>query len=242
MRLKFWVMAMAALAVVSTPAMATYVDDDSNPDSELDLYQIYNALYGTSFSSTAEMSYLQLSTSEDELFDLATLTDPPSTSVDFIARYAGYQQRFGYYTYDDQDNVVYNFLFDVLAPGLVTDGTGASGVITDEPFGFYDDAPIDGDNVWHSEQSLNDDGEDHMVAYWAPCYDSYGNLQYDDEDNIIACDECFIIAFEDRWELGDTDYNDLVVEVCPGIIPEPSTAGLLLLGLGAVLAHRRFRA
>jgi hypothetical protein len=241
MRLNFLVMAVAALAVVSTPAMATYVDDGSNPDSELDLYEIYNALYGTSFSSTAEMSYLQLSTSEDELFALSELTDPPSTAVDFIARYAGYQQRFGYYTYDDENNVVYTQLFDIIAGGLITDGTGASGVVTEEPFGFYDDAPIDGDNVWHSEQSLNNDGEDHMVAYWAPL-SCGGELQYDDEDHLILSDECFIIAFEDRWELGDTDYNDLVVEVCPGIIPEPSTAGLLLLGLGAVFAHRRFRA
>ena len=47
-----WLLAVAG--VFSIPAFATPVSDrwSSSPDDEMNLYEIYNATYGTSFTST----------------------------------------------------------------------------------------------------------------------------------------------------------------------------------------------
>ena len=43
----------------------------------------------------------------------------------------------------------------------------------------------------------------------------------------------YVIAWEDQNNLGDQDYNDLVVEVS-GVQPVPIPAAILLLGSGLV--------
>lgn len=258
MRLKGLLVLTAAFAVLAAPAMALPVQDDLNEAFEMDLYQIYNALYGTTYGSTSGAGGVNpadsleadgLRIALDEVFALAS-----SGNVSFVARYAGQDQRFGYYTNpfggptgDSTTTGVdgdFHWLFDVLAPPNQILGdpgfTPHFGAIpdSDSPIGFYDNSPAGGTTTWFSQSGYNADGTDHMVAFWANGTGGIGG-------------DTFIIAFEDRNSQDarfDQDYNDLVVEVTiEGFIPrdpipEPATVSLLLLGLTAAVVRRRFGA
>lgn len=239
MKLKF-LLAFALVAVMSVPAMASGVVNDPwstvDTEDELNLYEIYNELYGTSYTSTLEMDAIRVN--PDQIFESTGVA-----GAEFRARFAGQDQLFGYYTNPDapfgDEVLVPLFNVDATNNRVVTDTTALTAFITDTPFGLYDTS---GGFTAYSEEALNSDGEDHMVAYYAQ--DDGGNLLDGSDGGEIV----FIVAFEDRPEF-DFDYNDLVVEVVlpPGSdtrdpIPEPATAGLLVLGLAAAVARRRFRA
>lgn len=254
MRVKTLCAVLGVLTVAIAPASAlTTVEDPWSPNGaggtgELNLYQIYNILYGTDYTQTSGSAGAggmdDAALTADEVFDL--LADTDGTAA-FMARYAAFEQRFGYYTINAADpdaalsgdaNVDaqgvsgdYHHLFDVelgneIIPVGASPGTLDEG---DSPIGFYDTTPLGGANTWYSQSGRNSDGEDHMVAYWATV------------DGELS-DTMFIIAFEDLPGLGDADYNDLVIQIDLVPVPEPATAGLLLMGLVAVVARRRFTA
>ena len=260
MRFKGLLITAMAFAFVATSAMGLPVRDDINPGGELDLYEIYNTLYNTSYGSTSGIGGVDptdslenagLRLAFDEVFFLFSNAD-----LTFVARYAGNDQRFGYYTNpygavtgDFTTTGVdgnYNWLFDVTgSSNQILGGPGytlQTGSIpaSDSPFGFYLNTVPGSGTVWHSQESRNVDGTDHMVAFWATD-PLTGEVQYDR----------FIIAFEDRnanSSTYDQDFNDLVVEVFVenfrpfDPIPEPATISLLLLGLTAAVVRRRFGA
>jgi len=256
----FRVTLAAALLLVAGTAMATTNNDvndpwdDTDATDEMNLYEIYNAIYGTAFTSTGGATVgfggapATVTGGMDAVFiaDTGVFTGSDDGTATFQARYAAFEQRFGYYTNpgspsgdptlgaDDGDFV---FLFDVTTPANVV-VPGPVGVLSslDYPIGFYDNAPLGGSRTRFSESALNISGIDHMIV-----------LRAMNGDGTLS-DDTFLIAFEDLRDLGDVDFNDLVVEVTiPGFIPpppdipEPASAALLLIGLAGVAARKKFR-
>ncbi len=251
-------LALAALAAMPATALTSVTDpwDSGSPSDPLNLYEVYNAIYGTNFTSTDGITggdeisggMDSLRVEPDQLFDYTE-----DGSAAFMARYAAFDQTFGYYT-DDEDGLNYTPLFTSILPSgaqIITESTDNVVVIdttllAGENVGFFDYAFRESDPengwTWHSEVVRNNDEEDHMVAFYA--------LVYNEETEEWDIDESrMIIAFEDLNGLGDADYNDLVVEVTLNgdvnthdPVSEPETVGLLLLGLAGTAIRRRFTA
>lgn len=248
---KSWYVAILAACLLAVPsASATFVNDNINPDEEFDLYEIYNALFGTGVTAAfgQEFDASDFSQTTDGFADLDSLQlgeagvfglIGASGTATFTAIYAANDQRFGYYTDPlgtvDGSSILgtgdYHHLFDVLGDTTInTSGTGLSTSIVDEPYGFYLNSPAESSTTWFSQVSRNSDSKDHFILYSV----------LNDDGTIDGTR--FLLAWEDLTGLQDTDYNDLVVLIEGIVIPEPSTVALLLIGLGGVVMRRRFAA
>ena len=97
-------------------------------------------------------------------------------------------------------------------------------------FGFYLENTTAG-FTWYSDAALNG-GLDHFVAFQGAAGATLSNATFDAND--------YVLAIEDL-NLGDQDYNDMVVLVQNvNSVPDGGmTVGLLGLGLCLMLFHRR---
>lgn len=98
--------------------------------------------------------------------------------------------------------------------------------------------------LWNSDPAQNRDGLDHLITYKV--------ISLQDQPRVMAEEEfkTFLLFWEDqsdtdnmRWyDVGDWDYNDLVVEVRAqyNVIPEPTSLAGVVGGL-ALLGWRRRR-
>jgi PEP-CTERM motif-containing protein/uncharacterized protein DUF4114 len=208
---------LPAQAVVVTP---TEPWDDTNPSDEMNFYEIYNAVYGTVFTTNSQLDALQAD--PDDIWSLVgSVGDVTAT-----ARFAGFTQEFGYYT-DLGVGAVRTSLFTITDSGLL-DGSDSATISEGGNFGFFDIAG-GGAHEWFSESALNFLGEDHLVVYTTPDANT------------------FLFGWEDlpfANNISDGDFNDLVVEVYLGsrsVIPEPTTMLLLGMGIAGMVATRMRR-
>jgi hypothetical protein len=122
------------------------------------------------------------------------------------AKYAGHNHGLGY-SMDDGANITW-----LKNPFLPPDSIGPFNTVPlHAPFVWVFKDNMD-NTVWYSKESLNDQSRDHMVTY---------RLN-------TATEPTYIICWEDL-NLGDQDYQDLIVKVsnCSPVVPAP---GAILLG------------
>jgi hypothetical protein len=200
----FLVMGMAS-ALPNDP-----YDPDSGGDP-LNVYEIYNILYGTDFESSEDLPTVD----PDDVFE-------GCYDIEVQARYAGAPETgFGYYQPTGATGGEVELLTTTGVIDPEDDGPTAS-VNLDDPFGFYIEIKPAG-RFWYSESGLNSDLFDHMILFSTPD------------------PQVFLMAWEDKpVDNSDLDYNDLVLEITRCVIPEPTSMVLVGLGL-AGMAARRFR-
>ena len=207
----------AVLTVMAGVACAIPVPaepwDESNPTDPLNLYEIYNVVYGTSLTSNVDLEAFAIDPGE-------VFSSLYGQEIQAVARYAGFGQAIGYYDVNG-DSAPVQVIGTALSATAVLDIPAGSYGLFDQVTGTTGGLV---DPRWYSEASLNG-GQDHMVAY----YGQNGDIFIAFEDRAFVRDPYV-----------DYDYNDLVLTLTSRIVPEP--ASFMLLGMGiAGIAYRRFR-
>jgi hypothetical protein len=210
------------------PAHALPLFDAGSPHdnpSETDLFDVYNTLAGTAFTSNGDLDPLLLEEDDTMSADFAVL----------ISTNAGYENDLGYYTDLGTGDVTTMLFSDVTGEAILGPAFDAES-LPDVPFGLFL-STSEGD-TWHSEADAIDTGStafDHMVTYIFE-----NDLTLETDMGVITLTNARLIGWEDLADSvpPDADYNDLVA-VTGTLVPEPDSALLLSLGLAALAARRR---
>ena len=205
------------LLVVTASAALTSYATTVLPGWETPLQTILDSrVVGTSIDVNADQSL-------DDSYWTANL-NPAAYLVVEIAGYAA-TNAFGLYEVGSPSNKIE--VFDGAATGM----SGKVNIVVPtswKAFGFYMQNSVIG-FTWYSDAALNGDGaKDHFVAYQGATGATLGNASFGSSD--------YVIAIEDS-NLGDQDYNDMVVLV-QNVKPVPEGgATIAFLGLGLIAIH-----
>ncbi len=220
---------------------------------------VWNEYSGTA-TSTADL--VGLEPTQDQIWNLRS---GELIAAGGRARYAAAAQELGWYDPSEGAEPTLYKMFDLsdsepgfhvilnseLTPSMVWSNTGSDasalafnsllGASTkSDPFkfGFYSEAPVNDGFFKYSQESRNDQRQDHMLSFLVDKHQTAGSS---------LTQWTYIFAWEDAPHLGDVDYNDFVVEfvfVTAGEpsnpVPEPGTLTLLSLGALAAMLRKRF--
>lgn len=158
------------------------------------------------------------------------------SSAGMVIEVAGYapHNTFGLYNVADPSQRL-----EVFA-GAVTGGGSASIVSPWSTFGFYMEN-LNAGFTWYSDTSLNAGGaKDHMVAYQGKGEMlGLGSDPNNPSGSVLWGSNSYLLGWEDL-NLGDWDYNDMVV-VVSNVRPVPDASGTLALLGVALLAMTAIR-
>ncbi|GMV90293.1 MAG: hypothetical protein AMXMBFR82_00710 [Candidatus Hydrogenedentota bacterium] len=250
MKLRRALIALALVAFVSTTAFAaTIVPGTPNPVGEKELYEIFNELYGTAYTGNNDAAFLALQVMDFQTFVL----DPDVESITFEAVYRQSYLEDDIYLYSDVDNIGKPApLTHIVGPIDNTGPNSGQGALSEPAvnvnvsglgeIGFLDKAKDPTSPFtfeWYSQKEQNNGqfstgtDEVHVLLWAVPgMTDTY----------VLTWEDLPFTYFAGNEDIGDQDYNDILIQFTLNrtVIPEPSSMALLGLGL-AGLAVRKFR-
>jgi len=195
----------------ATPWAATGVRTDGagNPIDFSNGALIATRLSDTGFGGVLDAWAANIASADDQLWTA------PQIEVTAVARYASYEQEFGY----SLNGGAFTSLLAVNGSGMAVTGDGNLALAPGDTLSWIRTGPQGG--TWSSVVADNADGFDHMVSYQVTGLGD-GWKRY-------------LLFWEDLRNGGDRDFNDLVGEIA--VVPEP--ASLLLVALGGLALRWR---
>jgi hypothetical protein len=147
---------LAIVPAISASTLISDPHDPNNPNDELNLYEIINAMMGTTLTSSQDPALTSKEVTADEYWH------EWDSYISIVATYAGYDQNLWW------ENSSYSGeIFYVSSDGLQFYDNPPITLQTEGGDFYFKDITSGG--TWYSREDMNTDGKKHMITY------SFGN-------------------------------------------------------------------